>query len=834
MSTIDKIDNAEYYNKSISNHKIKSNHNYQNMTFESLFQGKKISTLLKLVQKALSSEEKTIKKSSLRFEFSDEASNFNAMILSENDFSIERLLQNEPDTVLHPGSEFRPIHSISQLFSLHRSHHKLIDIVTKGISYKFKEVFEYKEEDRILDLNNAISTEFNNKSATTNIPFVEKNINKEIIRGWSFPLPREFAKTLLDKIGFVPLGIAPQETIDGKGNIIPKYRLTQDCSRPNKSGFSINDNIDPESIECFFGHCLNRILLNILQIRLDYPTHSIGIAKHDMDSAYRRLHVQFEVSLLQSWVYKNFMIVNTRLPFGSSPAAPEFSIISDFICDLAQWLCDDISWDPKDLKASFAEDIPDPIISNRQNTEARPLVPKISPKPIYIDGFIDDAITIALMVENIMEKASNAVPLAMDCIFRPLDNKDTFERVKILQKEKLMAEGGLNEIQIVLGWKIDTRSLRAYLTESKAIRFSAHIKRILKDCSEKKIISAKTIEKLIGQLVHISYIAKEGPYFLNRFRYRLKKLMKNNKPYKATLSTTEKEDLILWLKIIEQTRTQGRSLNRMMETVPEFITISDASLHGMGGWMSFGPAWRFELPPHLQGIFSLNILEAIAAYWTLKLLLDIIGPSRVLMLLDSMVAKYWIVRNTFSPEESPVHDLICRWMGELLCLNDSAAVAFHVTGKSNLISDSLSRDSHIHHSVYLQVLKSALGTKFPNQLFLMEQNSKELLEKLEILKSKIPSQTPSPVEPNRSDLLASNYGKFTLLEKERTSFSKISLAKKRSKCLKPFASNIEIEDWAKCRGLQFTAVPSETQSLRFHRPSSRKDSETQQFHHPGN
>jgi hypothetical protein len=424
----------------------------------------------------------------------------------------------------------------------------------------------------------------------------------------------------------------------------------------------------------------------------------------------------------------------------------------------------------------------------------------------------------------------------MDCIFRPLEEgRNDFERVKILQREKLLAEGGLNEVQTVLGWTIDTQSLRAYLTESKAIRFSEHIKTILKDCSDKKQIGVKTLEKLIGQLVHVSYIAKEGPYFLNRFRYRLKKLQKNKIPFKATLSTTEKEDLILWLKIIEQTRKQGRSLNRMLDTVPEYITVSDASLHGMGGFLNFGPAWRFELPVHLRGIFSLNILESIAAFWTLKLLIDLVGPCRVQALVDSMSAKYWISRNKFSPTETPIHDQVCRWIGELLCLNDTAILTSHNSGKSNEIADSLSRDSHISHAIYIQALISARGTrKMPKNFCLVEQNSEDLRMRLETLKSKVPSLKPSQIEPNRSDLLASISGQFTQEEKERISFSKVAQTKKKWKHSKPFASNTEIELWASQMDLQFTAVPLETQSLKYQRPSSKKEEAIPQYQHQEN
>jgi len=86
---------------------------------------------------------------------------------------------------------------------------------------------------------------------------------------------------------------------------------------------------------------------------------------------------------------------------------------------------------------------------------------------------------------------------------------DDFKQVKILQKEKLMAEGGLNEIQTVLGWKIDTRLLKAYLMESKAIQFSAHIKQILKDCLDKKVSRVVLKQILISGILVSSVLKNE-------------------------------------------------------------------------------------------------------------------------------------------------------------------------------------------------------------------------------------------------------------------------------------------------------------------------------------
>ena len=50
-------------------------------------------------------------------------------------------------------------------------------------------------------------------------------------------------------------------------------------------------------------------------------------------------------------------------------------------------------------------------------------------------------------------------------------------------------------------------------------------------------------------------------------------------------------------------------------------TVSDACEHGMGGYDESGNAWSFDLPPDLQGIFSINLLKFIAAVLTIRIVL---------------------------------------------------------------------------------------------------------------------------------------------------------------------------------------------------------------------
>ena len=75
---------------------------------------------------------------------------------------------------------------------------------------------------------------------------------------------------------------------------MPKLRLTHDLSFPGAfSTESINSRVDRERIEpIMFGHCLLRIIHQVVALREKYPDKKIFIRKEDLKSAYRRMHLE--------------------------------------------------------------------------------------------------------------------------------------------------------------------------------------------------------------------------------------------------------------------------------------------------------------------------------------------------------------------------------------------------------------------------------------------------------------------------------------------------------------------------------------------------------------
>ena len=65
--------------------------------------------------------------------------------------------------------------------------------------------------------------------------------------------------------------------------------------------------------------------------------------KTDLDAAYCRLHVALAYALLCITIIGRIAYLLIRLPFGSTPAADEFSTISESITDISQAIADDKS-----------------------------------------------------------------------------------------------------------------------------------------------------------------------------------------------------------------------------------------------------------------------------------------------------------------------------------------------------------------------------------------------------------------------------------------------------------------------------------------------------------
>jgi hypothetical protein len=107
----------------------------------------------------------------------------------------------------------------------------------------------------------------NHKSANNYKQVLEKIITEDVECGFALPLPTAILH-LIPNASLAPLGCHLQETINERGEKIPKYRMTHDQTFPGPSGKSVNLCINQDLLPpCMYSFVLLRSLHYIISLR---------------------------------------------------------------------------------------------------------------------------------------------------------------------------------------------------------------------------------------------------------------------------------------------------------------------------------------------------------------------------------------------------------------------------------------------------------------------------------------------------------------------------------------------------------------------------------------
>ena len=294
-------------------------------------------------------------------------------------------------------------------------------------------------------------------------------MNSDVIHGYSLVLPRS---KILDLEGalIAPMNIADQHSINERGEIIAKKRLTHNQSYKFSSGTSVNSRVIKEDLQdCMYGSCLFRVIHEILNMRSRYPDKRVLLQKVDWKAAYRRSHLNWQTAIqtITQSVEMDLAFLSLRLTFGGAPNPNYWGEISESTTDLANALFQLDDWDPKVLFSPIQHKVP----KAEANTSDIPFA-KALPLAVTLDDnnkgksdvYIDDITSVIADINNNAEKGEAAVLLAMHLIGRPFDSNDPITRLDLASITKLIAEARLEETKILLGWKLDTRTLTVSLT----------------------------------------------------------------------------------------------------------------------------------------------------------------------------------------------------------------------------------------------------------------------------------------------------------------------------------------------------------------------------------
>ena len=301
-----------------------------------------------------------------------------------------------------------------------------------------------------------------------------------------------------------------------------------------------------------------------------------------------------------------------------------------------------------------------------------------------------------------------------------------------IQKDKIRCEGAPSEIKVVLGWEINTRAFTIHLPVYKHITWSKDLQLILKE----KATDYKSIKTLVGRLTHTATMFFPGRFFLNRLRSLERRCEKYDH---QKLSVEELRDLNLWSELLDHITTTGVSINNITFTSFDNGCISDVCEHGLGAYTSDGLAFRYHIPPHLQGLFSINLLEFVTARWAIHLAISSISNKfpTIAHIGDNTSVISLLRKTSFDMTTQSVHNAAARKFAESMMEKQFTLTTLHKAGKKNIIADILSRDTNL---------------SFTQLNFIFNALTDTITSELSYLKQLLPNPKASPQPITRSNM----------------------------------------------------------------------------------
>jgi hypothetical protein len=328
-----------------------------------------------------------------QFKWSSSATWHNPHVLRKYHMDLNAAIRAQPFSTITPGSEFCPVAVLQPLCGGHPLWPRVRQYLTHGTECPLQPI---AETDRLQDLRLMLQRG-NHKSAIRALHRVIELLQDEVKHMWQLPFPPS-AVMQLPGIVIAPVGLAEQQSINERGELIPKQRLTHDQSFNVVPGTcrSVNDRICFDALTpCRYGHALLRFIHVIIALRSRHPHEHILLTKVDLKAAYRRLHYSAAMAVQACVLVSNLLLVALRLTFGGAANPSQWSDVSELVFDLANDLVRNSGWDPvlhtsphQHLIADRIELQPPsvPFVPARAVTVSYP--DDSSPK---CDGYLDDA-----------------------------------------------------------------------------------------------------------------------------------------------------------------------------------------------------------------------------------------------------------------------------------------------------------------------------------------------------------------------------------------------------------------------------------------------------------
>ena len=284
--------------------------------------------------------------------------------------------------------------------------------------------------------------------------------------------------------------------------------------------------------------------------------------------------------------------------------------------------------------------------------------------------YIDDTLLLGETWEECARNVRDTLEKALDAGFVVHPIKSIFEPTQKLE---------------FLGFWIDSRTMLITLTESKA----ETIKRLCSDLKGFKKPSIRTVARVVGKMVSSFPAVRFGKLFyrlIDNEKTAALKLHQGNYEAKMSLSIQAKQDLQWWIdNIIDNSAP-------IVESTPDITIFSDASLKGWGGardGMTTGGNWSES-----ESKIHINVLELMAAYYTLASLGGDLRNVHIRMMIDNTTAVAYV--NGMGGRK-PLCNKITRKIWDWCLERNIWLSAAYLPSEENVVADKMSRISH-HNS----------------------------------------------------------------------------------------------------------------------------------------
>jgi hypothetical protein len=157
---------------------------------------------------------------------------------------LGKALRANENSPLGYRSEFRKPQELKKVFGFHPLWSRMKSMLKNGSKLPLEEI---SEDNRKRDLDDALSFG-NHKGPIVKLELLKKLINKDVIHGYSLPIPLSSVKSIPGLV-MAPMNIMAQNTINEYGQIIPKDRLTHNQSWQGSSKMSVNSRTKKELLQ---------------------------------------------------------------------------------------------------------------------------------------------------------------------------------------------------------------------------------------------------------------------------------------------------------------------------------------------------------------------------------------------------------------------------------------------------------------------------------------------------------------------------------------------------------------------------------------------------------